>query len=75
MCRHVKVSLDMLLKFVAVFGSTINATVSAPPSVGVDLHREERCVTFSLNFPFSILCSLYVDKSNLYESRGQEGML
>ncbi|WJX26561.1 hypothetical protein P8452_15469 [Trifolium repens] len=40
--RHVKVSLDMLLKFVAVFGSTINATVSAPPSVGVDLHREER---------------------------------
>ncbi|GAU31468.1 hypothetical protein TSUD_386320 [Trifolium subterraneum] len=40
--RHVKVSLDMLLKFVAVFGSTINATISAPPSVGVDLHREER---------------------------------
>ncbi|TKY71647.1 Katanin p80 WD40 repeat-containing subunit B1-like [Spatholobus suberectus] len=40
--RHVKVSLDMLLKLVAVFGPTIQATVSAPPSVGVDLHREER---------------------------------
>ncbi|XP_058771618.1 katanin p80 WD40 repeat-containing subunit B1 homolog KTN80.1-like [Vicia villosa] len=40
--RHVKVSLDMLLKFVAVFGSTIKATISAPPSVGVDLHREQR---------------------------------
>ncbi|ESW20210.1 hypothetical protein PHAVU_006G189900 [Phaseolus vulgaris] len=40
--RHAKVSLDMLLKLVAVFGSTIRATVSAPPSVGVDLHQEER---------------------------------
>jgi len=36
------VSLDMLLKLVAVFGPTIRATVSAPPSVGVDLHQEER---------------------------------
>ncbi|KAJ1434779.1 WD40/YVTN repeat-like-containing domain superfamily [Sesbania bispinosa] len=40
--RHVKASLDMLLKFVAVFGPTIRATVSAPPSVGVDLHQEQR---------------------------------
>ncbi|KAL5151248.1 Katanin p80 WD40 repeat-containing subunit B1 [Glycine soja] len=40
--RHVKVSLDMLLKVVAVFGPTVLATVSAPPSVGVDLHQEER---------------------------------
>ncbi|KAL2969202.1 hypothetical protein AAZX31_15G067200 [Glycine max] len=40
--RHVKLSLDMLLKLVAVFGPTIRATVSAPPSVGVDLHQEER---------------------------------
>ncbi|QHO57155.1 uncharacterized protein DS421_3g79820 [Arachis hypogaea] len=32
--RHVKLSLDMLLKLVAVFGPTIRATVSAPPSVG-----------------------------------------
>ncbi|QHO01029.1 uncharacterized protein DS421_13g411440 [Arachis hypogaea] len=31
--RHVKLSLDMLLKLVAVFGPTIRATVSA-----VDLH-------------------------------------
>ncbi|KAI4296649.1 hypothetical protein L6164_036593 [Bauhinia variegata] len=40
--RHVKVSLDLLLKFVAVFGPTIHPTISATPSVGVDLHREER---------------------------------
>ncbi|XP_061363012.1 katanin p80 WD40 repeat-containing subunit B1 homolog KTN80.1-like isoform X2 [Gastrolobium bilobum] len=40
--RHVKVSLDMLLKLVAVFGATIRSTISAPPSVGVDLHQEER---------------------------------
>ncbi|XP_061355797.1 katanin p80 WD40 repeat-containing subunit B1 homolog KTN80.2-like [Gastrolobium bilobum] len=40
--RHVKVSLDMLLKLVAVFGPTIRSTISAPPSVGVDLHAEQR---------------------------------
>lgn len=67
MRRHVKVSLDLLLKLVAVFGPTIRATVSAPPSVGVDLHQEQRCPLFSLNIPFNILCSLYVNESNLYE--------
>ncbi|ESW31268.1 hypothetical protein PHAVU_002G224100 [Phaseolus vulgaris] len=40
--RHVKVSLDMLLKLVVVFGPTIRSTISAPPSVGVDLHGEQR---------------------------------
>ncbi|KAI9074935.1 hypothetical protein K1719_043098 [Acacia pycnantha] len=40
--RHIKVSLDILLKLVAVFGPTIHATISATPSVGVDLHAEER---------------------------------
>nr|KYP61085.1 Katanin p80 WD40 repeat-containing subunit B1 isogeny 1 [Cajanus cajan] len=40
--RHVKVSLDMLLKLVAVFGPTIRSTISAPPSIGVDLHAEQR---------------------------------
>ncbi|KAI4299319.1 hypothetical protein L6164_032788 [Bauhinia variegata] len=40
--RHVKVSLDLLLKLIAVFGPIIHSTISAPPSVGVDLHREER---------------------------------
>ncbi|KAG5113401.1 hypothetical protein JHK82_036670 [Glycine max] len=40
--RHVKVSLDMLLKLVAVFGPTIRSTISAPPSVGIDLHAEQR---------------------------------
>lgn len=40
--RHAKLSLDMLLKLVAVFGSVIRATVSAPAVVGVDLHQEQR---------------------------------
>lgn len=40
--RHVKMSLEMLLKLVAAFGPTIRSTISAPPSVGVDLHQEER---------------------------------
>ncbi|XP_019426191.1 PREDICTED: katanin p80 WD40 repeat-containing subunit B1 homolog [Lupinus angustifolius] len=40
--RHVKVSLDMLLKLVAVFGPTVHETVSACPSLWVDLHQEQR---------------------------------
>ncbi|XP_057537542.1 katanin p80 WD40 repeat-containing subunit B1 homolog KTN80.2-like isoform X2 [Amaranthus tricolor] len=40
--RHVKMSLELLLKFVACFGPTIRSTISAPPAVGVDLHQEER---------------------------------
>ncbi|KAL7088931.1 hypothetical protein ACP275_13G158200 [Erythranthe tilingii] len=40
--RHVSVSLEMLLKLVAVFGTLVRSTVSAPRSVGVDLHAEER---------------------------------
>ncbi|KAI6705045.1 hypothetical protein NL676_008007 [Syzygium grande] len=40
--RHTCVSLEMLLKFVAVFGSVVRSTVSAPPTIGVDLHAEQR---------------------------------
>lgn len=40
--RHVNVSLEMLLKLVAVFGTMIRSTVSARRSVGVDLHAEQR---------------------------------
>ncbi|CAN0852826.1 Katanin p80 WD40 repeat-containing subunit B1 homolog KTN80.2 [Linum grandiflorum] len=40
--RHANVSLEMLLKLVAVFGPTIQSTVSAPRPVGVNLHAEER---------------------------------
>ncbi|KAE8733229.1 Transducin/WD40 repeat-like superfamily protein isoform 2 [Hibiscus syriacus] len=40
--RHVNISLDMLLKLVAVFGPMIHSTVSAPRGVGVDLHAEQR---------------------------------
>ncbi|CAE5962788.1 unnamed protein product [Arabidopsis arenosa] len=40
--RPVNVSLEMLLKLVAVFGTVIQSTVSARRVVGVDLHAEER---------------------------------
>ncbi|XWS19542.1 hypothetical protein CRYUN_Cryun31cG0024600 [Craigia yunnanensis] len=40
--RHVNVSLEMLLKLVAVFGPVIRSTISAPCGVGVDLHAEQR---------------------------------
>ncbi|ESQ35738.1 hypothetical protein EUTSA_v10006699mg [Eutrema salsugineum] len=40
--RPVHVSLEMLLKLVAVFGTIIRSTVSAPRIVGVDLHADER---------------------------------
>ncbi|KAK4858983.1 hypothetical protein QYF36_024854 [Acer negundo] len=42
MDRHVSISLEMLLKLVAVFGSVIRSTVSAPPAIGVDLQAEQR---------------------------------
>ncbi|XLU58319.1 hypothetical protein S245_052967, partial [Arachis hypogaea] len=48
--RHVKLSLDMLLKLVAVFGPTIRATISTPPSIGVDLHREKRLECYNQCF-------------------------
>ncbi|XP_060191410.1 katanin p80 WD40 repeat-containing subunit B1 homolog KTN80.4-like isoform X1 [Lycium barbarum] len=40
--RHANVSLELLLKLVAVFGPVVRSAVSARPSVGVDLHAEER---------------------------------
>ncbi|XP_043808482.1 katanin p80 WD40 repeat-containing subunit B1 homolog KTN80.1 isoform X3 [Manihot esculenta] len=40
--RHTSVSLEMLLKLVAVFGPIVRSTISAPPAVGVDLHAEQR---------------------------------
>ncbi|XP_022036192.1 katanin p80 WD40 repeat-containing subunit B1 homolog isoform X2 [Helianthus annuus] len=40
--RHISVSLELLLKLVAVFGSVISSTISAPPTVGVDVHAEKR---------------------------------
>ena len=40
--RPVSVSLEMLLKLVAVFGTIVQSTVSARGSVCVDLHVEER---------------------------------
>nr|GLL28831.1 katanin p80 WD40 repeat-containing subunit B1 homolog isoform X1 [Ipomoea trifida] len=40
--RHAHISLEMLLKLIAVFGPVVQSAVSAPPPVGVDLHAEER---------------------------------
>ncbi|XP_040972379.1 katanin p80 WD40 repeat-containing subunit B1 homolog KTN80.3 isoform X3 [Gossypium hirsutum] len=40
--RHINISLEMLLRLVAVFGPMIRSTVSARRSVGVDLHAEQR---------------------------------
>ncbi|XP_059659418.1 katanin p80 WD40 repeat-containing subunit B1 homolog KTN80.2 isoform X2 [Cornus florida] len=40
--RHSNVSLEMLLKLVAVFGPVVRSTISAPPAVGVDLQKEQR---------------------------------
>lgn len=40
--RHTSISLEMLLKLVAVFGPVVNSTISAPPAVGVDLQAEKR---------------------------------
>jgi katanin p80 WD40 repeat-containing subunit B1 len=36
------VSLEMLLKLVAVFGPVISSTISARPAVGVNLQAEQR---------------------------------
>ncbi|GAV59255.1 WD40 domain-containing protein/Katanin_con80 domain-containing protein [Cephalotus follicularis] len=40
--RHASISLEMLLKLVAVFGPVVCSTISAPPVVGVDLQAEQR---------------------------------
>ncbi|KAK6932507.1 Katanin p80 subunit, C-terminal [Dillenia turbinata] len=40
--RHASLSLEFLLKLVAVFGPVVHSTISAPRVVGVDLHAEER---------------------------------
>ncbi|XP_028096354.1 katanin p80 WD40 repeat-containing subunit B1-like isoform X3 [Camellia sinensis] len=40
--RHASISLEMLLKLVAVFGPVVHSTISASPAVGVDLHAEQR---------------------------------
>ncbi|CAK9154871.1 unnamed protein product [Ilex paraguariensis] len=40
--RHASVSLEILLKLVAVFGPLVYSTISAPPAVGVNLQAEQR---------------------------------
>ncbi|KAK9092391.1 hypothetical protein Syun_027302 [Stephania yunnanensis] len=40
--RHASVSLEILLKLVAVFGPVIHSTISATPTIGVDLQAEKR---------------------------------
>ncbi|XP_028106307.1 katanin p80 WD40 repeat-containing subunit B1 homolog isoform X2 [Camellia sinensis] len=40
--RHANISLEMLLKLVAVFGPVVRSAISAPPVIGPDLHAEKR---------------------------------
>ncbi|TVU16601.1 hypothetical protein EJB05_40174 [Eragrostis curvula] len=40
--RHLAVSLEFLVKLIRTFGPVIHSTVSAGPSVGVDLQAEQR---------------------------------
>ncbi|KAL6206934.1 hypothetical protein ACLB2K_024179 [Fragaria x ananassa] len=53
--RHANVSLEMLLKLVAVFGPVIRSTISAPPAVGVNLQAEQRLECCNQ-------CSIYLQK-------------
>lgn len=48
--RHKDLSLELLLKLVRVFGSVIYSTVSASPSVGVDIEAEQRLERCNLCF-------------------------
>lgn len=43
-CRHLSISMEMLLNLVRVFGSVIYSTLSAKPSVGVDIEAENRFI-------------------------------
>lgn len=52
--RHATLSLEMLLKLVAVFGPVIHSAISTPRAVGVDLHAEKRC--YITKFGFWFLC-------------------
>ncbi|URE30332.1 katanin p80 WD40 repeat-containing subunit B1 [Musa troglodytarum] len=49
-CRHLGISLEMLLKLVRIFGPVISSTLSAGPSVGVDLQAEQRLERCNLCF-------------------------
>ncbi|XP_052183043.1 katanin p80 WD40 repeat-containing subunit B1 homolog KTN80.2-like isoform X2 [Diospyros lotus] len=40
--RHANISLELLLKLVAVFGPVVRSTVSVHPAIGVDLQAEQR---------------------------------
>ncbi|KAJ1442541.1 Katanin p80 subunit, C-terminal [Sesbania bispinosa] len=50
MDRHLGISLEMLLKLVRIFGSVIYSTLSAKPSVGVDIEAEKRLERCNLCF-------------------------
>ncbi|URE30335.1 katanin p80 WD40 repeat-containing subunit B1 [Musa troglodytarum] len=50
MDRHLGISLEMLLKLVRIFGPVISSTLSAGPSVGVDLQAEQRLERCNLCF-------------------------
>lgn len=50
MDRHLRISLEMLLKLIKIFGSMIYSTISASSSVGVDIEAEQRLERCNLCF-------------------------
>ncbi|XP_004489186.1 katanin p80 WD40 repeat-containing subunit B1 homolog KTN80.3 isoform X2 [Cicer arietinum] len=48
--RHLSISVEMLLNLVRIFGSVIYSTLSAKPSVGVDIEAENRLERCNLCF-------------------------
>ncbi|KAF0930744.1 hypothetical protein E2562_034933 [Oryza meyeriana var. granulata] len=48
--RHLKVALEMILKLVKSFGTTISSALSSTPPVGVDIEAEQRLQRCNLCF-------------------------
>ncbi|XP_062096424.1 katanin p80 WD40 repeat-containing subunit B1 homolog KTN80.1-like isoform X2 [Humulus lupulus] len=74
--RHTTLSLEILIKLVAVFGPVICSAISTPRAVGVDLHAEQRvecCKQCSIHLQqiLKILPSL-VSKGGLVARSAQE---
>ena len=56
--RHATLSMEMLLKLVAVFGPMIQSTIAARRGLGVDLNAEQRCNVLHIHF-FGVLLNFF----------------
>lgn len=65
LCRHLSISLDILLKLVRVFGSMVYSAVLASTPVGVDIEAEQRCVQYHLVQFLDVLGLNFDPKTNL----------